>query len=79
MVSAKGKLPGMTKLRKLLEDAPVKSWAGFQLYYPMNENEVCGSSGLDLVESMIAIFREVTPLMNLCMQIHLDYEQLRKV
>lgn len=79
MVSAKGKLPGMTKLRKMLEDAPVMSWAGFQLYYPMNKSEVYGSSGLDLVESMIAIFREVTPLMNLCMQIHLDYGQLRKV
>ena len=31
-----------------------------------------GSSGVDLIESMMAIFEEVTPAMNLCMQIRLD-------
>jgi hypothetical protein len=37
----------------------------------MRETEVRGSTGLDLVESMLAVFREVTPAMNLCMQIEL--------
>jgi hypothetical protein len=69
---ARGKLPGMAKLRKTLEDAPGDSWAGFQVYYPMREKEVRRSSGIDLVESMMAVFREVTPAMNLCMQIQLD-------
>ena len=68
----KGKLPAMVKLRKMLEDAPATSWAGFQVYYPMQEEEVRGSSGVDLIEAMVAIFREVTPAMNLCMQIQLD-------
>jgi hypothetical protein len=67
----KGKLPEMTTLRKVLQAALADSWAGFQIYYPMSENEVRKSSGVDLVESMMAVFREVTPAMNLCMQIQL--------
>ena len=38
----------------------------------MPEKEVRGSSGVDLVEAMMAIFEEVTPAMNLCMQIQLE-------
>jgi len=53
----------------VLEAAPKSGWAGFQIFYPMRESEVRGSTGLDLVESMLAVFREVTPAMNLCMQI----------
>jgi hypothetical protein len=64
--------PDMTKLRTVLEGAPPASWAGFQVYYPMPELEVRGSSGVDLIESMIAVFGEVTPAMNLCMQIRLE-------
>ena len=37
----------------------------------MTEEEVRSATGLDLVESMLAVFREVTPLMNLTMQIEL--------
>jgi len=37
----------------------------------MTEDEVRNSSGVDLVESMMAIFEEVVPAMNLCMQIQL--------
>jgi hypothetical protein len=62
----------MARLRKMLEDADEKSWAGFQVYYPMQEREVRSSTGVDLVEAMLAIFREVTPAMNFCMQIRLD-------
>jgi len=63
--------PSMQKLRRLLAAAPAAHWAGFQLYYPMTEDEVRGSTGLDLVESMLAVFREVTPAMNLCMWVQL--------
>jgi len=59
---------GAAKLRKALEAAPKNEWAGFQLFYPMREDEVRSATGLDLVESMLAVFREVTPAMNLCMQ-----------
>lgn len=62
---------GPPKLRRVLASAPANQWAGFQLYYPMPEEEVRGSTGLDLVESMLAVFREVTPAMNFCMQTQL--------
>jgi hypothetical protein len=62
----------MAKLKKVLTNAPPASWAGFQVYYPMSEKEVRASRGVDLIESMMAIFEEVTPAMNLCMQIRLE-------
>ncbi len=65
-------LPGVTKLRSILAAAPANQWAGFQLFYPMTEEEVRTSTGADLVESMLAVFSEVTPLMNLTMQIELN-------
>jgi hypothetical protein len=63
--------PGMAQLRRVLEAAPGKQWAGFQLFYSMTEEEVHGTTGVDLVESMLAVFGEVTPTMNLCMQVQL--------
>jgi hypothetical protein len=59
---------GAAKLRRALDAAPAKNWAGFQLFYPMREADVRASTGLDLVEAMLAVFKEVTPVMNLCMQ-----------
>lgn len=64
-------LPDVRELRRFLQAAPGNHWAGFQLYYPMPESEVRSTTGLDLIESMLAIFDEVTPAMNLCMQIQL--------
>ena len=69
---SKENFPGVTKLRRLLDAAPKNHWAGFQLFYPMTEEEVRSATGVDLVESMLAVFREVTPLMNLTMQIKLE-------
>ena len=70
-VFSKQNFPDMRKLRKTLNDAPGNHWAGFQLYYPMTESETRSTTGLDLVESMLAVFGEVTPAMNLCMQLRL--------
>jgi hypothetical protein len=67
--------PSAVKLRQVLTTAPGNHWAGFQLYYPMNKGEVEQSTGLDLIESMIAVFGEVTHVMNLCMQVRLDEKQ----
>lgn len=64
--------PGIVKLRRALLAAPPREWAGFQLYYAMTEEEVKGSTGVDLVEAMLAVFREVTPVMNLTMQVKLS-------
>jgi hypothetical protein len=68
---SKENFPGVAKMRRLLDAAPKNHWAGFQLYYPMTEEEVRSATGVDLVESMMAVFIEVTPLMNLTMQIAL--------
>jgi hypothetical protein len=63
--------PGARKLRRELEAAAPNYWAGFQLYFPMSEKEVRASTGLDLVESILAVFDEVVPVMNPTMQIRL--------
>lgn len=68
---SKANFADMPKLRRILRAAPVNHWAGFQIYYPMRENEVKSTTGVDLVESMLAVFKEVTPAMNFCMQIQL--------
>lgn len=67
----KANFPSMAALGRVLGAAPASHWAGFQLYYPMSEEDVRASTGLDLVESMLAVFKEVTPAMNLVMQIQL--------
>ncbi|RPI14604.1 MAG: hypothetical protein EHM65_04545 [Acidobacteriales bacterium] len=61
----------VTKLKQLLQAAPGNEWAWFQLFYPMTEKEVQAANGADLVDSMLAVFDEVTPVMNLCMQVQL--------
>ena len=66
---SKADFPDMRRLRRVLDTAPGNQWAGFQLYYAMREDEVRRSTGVDLVESMLAVFEEVTPVMNECMEI----------
>ena len=68
---SKSNFRGVSAIKRQLQQAPAGDWAGFQLFYAMDETEVRGSTGLDLVESMLAVFEEVTPAMNLCMQIEL--------
>jgi hypothetical protein len=68
----KSSFPSISKLKKTLENASPASWAGFQVYYAMSEKEVRDSSGIDLIESMMAIFEEVTPAMNLTMQVKIS-------
>lgn len=69
---AKSNFPGATGVARILRKAPAEDWAGFQLFYAMDESEVRSSTGVDLVEAMMAVFEEVTPVMNLCMQTQLD-------
>jgi hypothetical protein len=68
---SKDNFPGVLKLGRVLDSAPKSHWAGFQIYYPWSETDVVSATGVDLVESMLAVFREVTPAMNLCMQTEL--------
>ncbi len=64
--------PSRAQLLRSLNGAPENHWSGFQTYYPMTAEEVQSSTGADLVEAVLAVFREVTPLMNQCMQIVLE-------
>jgi hypothetical protein len=41
------------------------------LYYPMQEAEVRGSSGYELVRGILAAFTEVAGVMSLCMDVPL--------
>ncbi len=68
---SKTNFPDMRRLRRVLGTAAKNTWAGFQLYYPMTQDDVRSSTGVDLVESMLAVFEEVTPVMNLCMEVEL--------
>ncbi len=70
-----GNLPDAARLRRLLEAARGDRWAGFQLYYAFTEEEVRITTGVDLVDSMLAVFGEVAPAMNLCMQVQLKAEK----
>jgi hypothetical protein len=59
------------QVRDTARKAPPGAWAGFDLFYPMAEEEVRGSSGYDLVQGIMGAFAEVVPAMNLCMQVPL--------
>ena len=63
---------GAGQVRSAARAAPEADWAGFSLFYPMPEKEVRSSSGFDLVQGILGAFAEVTPAMNLCMQIRLQ-------
>lgn len=64
--------PGTLRLKKILRNIEPADWAFFQLYYPMRAEDVQSSTGVDLIEAILAIFQEVTPAMNLCMQTRLE-------
>jgi len=57
--------PGAVKLKRILQAARANEWAGLQVYYPMTEKEVANSTGPDLVDSMLAVFDEVTTIHDL--------------
>jgi hypothetical protein len=62
-------LPGASRLRGILEDAPAREWCGFQIYFPLDEHDVQSMNGTDLIDTMMAVFDEVRPAMNACMQV----------
>lgn len=68
----KSNFSGISTIARALRKVPPDEWVGFQLFYSMDENEVHRTAGHDLVDSMMAVFEEVTPVMNLCMQVRLE-------
>jgi hypothetical protein len=70
-VFTKRTLPGATGLRGALDRAPAKEWCGLQVYYALDKSAVQASGGVDLIDTMLAVFDEVTTTMNLCMIVRL--------
>ncbi|OPZ23733.1 MAG: hypothetical protein BWZ02_03109 [Lentisphaerae bacterium ADurb.BinA184] len=70
-VFTKGSFTSARQIREALAGCPRRQWAGFQLYYPMPVAEVRSCTGLELVKAVCAVFREVVPAMNECMQVPL--------
>lgn len=62
---------GARQLRRMLTEAPPDDWCGFQLFYPLREEEVRSMTGMEVIEAILAVFSEVTPIMNRCMHIRL--------
>ncbi len=73
---SKADYPGPLKLRRILESARKDHWAGFQIYYHMSESDVKSATGQGLVESVLAVYRERVPAMNLCIHIQLADQSL---
>jgi len=65
------KYPGAARLKRVLQAAGANEWAGLQVYYPMTEKEVGNSTGPDLIDSMLAVFDEVTTICNVCSDVAL--------
>jgi hypothetical protein len=53
--------------RRRAQRFSASEWGGFQLFWPMAEKEVQATPGPEIVEAILAVFDEVTPVMNLCM------------
>jgi hypothetical protein len=74
---AAGSFSSARQIREAARRCGPEGWAGFQLYYPMPESEVRGSSGYELVRGIFGVFAEVIEAMNICMQIRLAPSGLR--
>lgn len=68
---SKTNYPGVRALRERFRQAAPREWAGFQVFYPMDEQEVQGATGVELVEAMLAVFEETRGVMNACTQVRL--------
>ena len=60
------------QIRAVLEGYPRRQWVGFQLYYPIPETELRRASGAELVQAIYAVFADVVPAMNACLQVPLE-------
>ena len=72
LVFRKGTLPAAARLRAVLEGSPAREWCGVQVCYALDEAAVRACSGVDLVDTMLAVFDEVTPAMNACLLVTLS-------
>lgn len=66
-----GSYVSAAQLRRAAGRIDPQVFGGFQLYYPMPARELRSCSGYELVKAVLAVFAEVLPAMNLCMQVQL--------
>lgn len=57
---------GALAVRQVIARAPARQWCGFQLFYPVSEEEIRTMEGRDILDALLAIFSEVTPILDLC-------------
>ncbi|XHR26735.1 MAG: hypothetical protein ACFUZC_12330 [Chthoniobacteraceae bacterium] len=57
------------ELRRALQRCSPERWAGFQLYYPMPERKLRACTGYELVQAIVAVFMQLIPAMNCCMDV----------
>ena len=67
-----GQFPSRGQLVEALVGIAPGEWSAFQLYYPMKKEEVERTPGDEMVEAIMAIFCELTPIMNEIMSVRLD-------
>jgi hypothetical protein len=65
---AGGGFKGARQLSRLLSGSPDSAWCGFQVYYPFTRKAIREMSGTEASEAILAVFAEVTPLMERCLQ-----------
>lgn len=69
---SKSNLPSASDLKRIMQDSSGDEWALFQIYYATTPEQVQVSTGADLMESVLAVFQELTPIINHCMQIRIE-------
>lgn len=57
---------GLSAIRRTIARAPARQWCGFQLFYPLRQEEILTMEGYEIVEAILAIFAEVTPILSAC-------------
>ncbi len=68
-VFTSSRLPSARQIAEALRRAPASEWCGFQVYYPLGEDDVRSIAGPELVEVMLSVFDEVAPALSWCSQV----------
>lgn len=59
---------GPAAARKAIDAIPDDSWGWFQVYYPTSEKDLDAMRGGEIIATVMAVFDELAPAMNLVMQ-----------
>jgi len=63
------RFPGVAAVARACRSIPADEWGGFQLFYPMPEEEVRATPGPEIVEAILAVFDALAPMMNRVLQV----------